>query len=60
MVTPGTPPIPHVGGPISMGSAAAAMTSATIAGKDPPTEEIQEHFLDITFFDKSNTLMGGK
>jgi uncharacterized Zn-binding protein involved in type VI secretion len=118
MVTPGTPPIPHVGGPITLGStwvfigkkpaarmgdmavcvgppstivlgcmtvligeagggaggggggagaaggggsaAAGALTSASIAGKGPETDSPEEHYLDVTFLDKSNTEMGGK
>jgi len=117
MVTPGTPPIPHVGGPITLGStgvfigkkpaarmgdmavcvgppssiilgcmtvligeagggggggggggagtgggsgAQGALTSASIAGKDPQVDEQEEHYLDVTFIDKSNTPIGGK
>jgi len=118
MVTPATPPIPHVGGPITLGStgvfigkkpaarmgdmavcvgppstiilgcmtvligevgggggdagggagagsgggsgALGSITSATIAGKDPQVDEPEDHYLDITFLDKSNTEMGGK
>jgi hypothetical protein len=118
MVTPATPPIPHVGGPITLGStgvfigkkpaarmgdmavcvgppstiilgcmtvligevggggggagggagagagggsgALGSITSATIAGKDPQVDEPEDHYLDITFLDKSNTPLGGK
>jgi len=117
MVTPATPPIPHVGGPITLGStgvfigkkpaarmgdmavcvgppstiilgcmtvligeagggggggggggagagggsaAAGALTSASIAGKEPQIDELEEHYLDVTFLDKSNTPIGGK
>jgi uncharacterized Zn-binding protein involved in type VI secretion len=43
------------------GSAAAgALTSASIAGKDPQIEEPDDHYLDITFLDNSNTTLGGK
>jgi hypothetical protein len=117
MVTPATPPIPHVGGPITLGSTgvfiggkpaarmgdmaacvgppstiilgcmtvligeagggggsggagagggggggsgtAGALTSASIAGQEPKTDEPEEHFLDVTFLDKSNTPLGG-
>ncbi|MDD5675176.1 MAG: PAAR domain-containing protein [Chitinivibrionales bacterium] len=116
MVTPGTPPIPHVGGPITLGSTGVliggkpaarmgdmavcvgppstiilgcmtvligetsggggggggaggagsggsgtvgALTSAAMAGKAPPTNTQEDHFLDITFLDKSNTPLGG-
>ena len=117
MVTPGTPPIPHVGGPITLGSTgvfiggkpaarmgdmavcvgppstiilgcmtvligeagaggggggagagggggggsgtAGALTSASIAGKEPQTNEPEDHYLDVTFLDKSNTPLGG-
>lgn len=119
MVTPGTPPIPHVGGPITIGStgvfiggkpaarmgdmavcvgppstiilgcmtvligeagggggggggggagsdggggsaATGAATSASIAGADPQTDEEEDHYLDVTFLDKSGTQIGGK
>jgi uncharacterized Zn-binding protein involved in type VI secretion len=117
MVTPGTPPIPHVGGPITLGStgvfiggkpaarmgdmavcvgppstiilgcmtvligeagaggggggagagggggggsgSAGALTSASIAGQTPQNSEPEDHYLDVTFLDKSNTPLGG-
>jgi hypothetical protein len=40
--------------------ALGSITSATIAGKDPQVDEPEDHYLDITFVDKSNTEMGGK
>jgi hypothetical protein len=40
--------------------AQGALTSASIAGKDPQVDEQEEHYLDVTFIDKSNTPIGGK
>lgn len=116
MITPGTPPIPHAGGPITLGSTGVfiggkpaarmgdsavcvgppstiimgcatvligetgsgssdgapgagagggsavegAVVSAAIAGQEAHTEEPEDHYLDVTFIDKSNTPLGGK
>jgi uncharacterized Zn-binding protein involved in type VI secretion len=117
MVTPGVPPIPHVGGPITLGSTGVliggkpaarmgdmavcvgppssiilgcmtvligeaggggggggagagggggggtgtvgALTSASIAGQEQQPEEIESHYLEVSFMDKSNTPIGG-
>lgn len=48
------------GGPGGGSAATGAITSASIAGNEPVIEEVEEHFLDVTFMDKSNTPLGGK
>ena len=113
MVTPGTPPIPTHGGPITLGSTGVfiggkpaarmgdsavcvgppssiilgcttvligetgsgssdgapgagsggsasegAVTSAAIAGQEDQTDELEDHYLDVTFLDNSNTPLG--
>jgi uncharacterized Zn-binding protein involved in type VI secretion len=116
MVTPGTPPIPHVGGPITLGStgvfigkkpaarltdmavcvgppsqmimgsmpvligeagggggaggdggggsgggcgAAGALTSASIAGQPPQTNQVGEHYIEAKFTDAGKLPIGG-